>query len=111
MSVQRKGQLSCNACISVLSVASHHKSDGGAGREAELWNSLERFDGQQVRATVVSIDWSLALTVSLKQSPGGEPLCCKINAALLFSRGPATLKLAAFCERSLYAGAIIALIL
>lgn len=99
MSVQRKGQLSCNACISVLSVAFHHKSDGEAGREAELWNSLERFDEHQVTATVVSIDRSLALTVSLKQSPGGEPLCCKINAVVLSSRGPDTHKTAPFGER------------
>lgn len=98
MSVQRKGQLSCNACISVLSVAFHHKSDGEGSRKAELWNSSEGFDEQQV--TVVSIDWSLALTVSLRQSPGGEPLCCKINAVVLFSRGPDTHQIAAFCERS-----------
>lgn len=32
----------------------------------------------------LAIDCFLALTVSLKQSPGGEPLCCKINAVVLF---------------------------
>lgn len=56
----------------------------------KLWNSLERFDERRVTATVVGIDRSLALTVSLKQSPGGGPLCCKTDAVVLLSRGPDT---------------------
>lgn len=57
-------------------------------------------------ATRVSIDRSLALTVSLKQSPGGEPLCCKINADVLFRGAQHTHKTACSVTAPLYAGTV-----
>lgn len=78
MSVERKGQLSCNACISIPSVIFHHKSGEDGEARLELWTSSEGCGEQQIMVTSLSCDWLPALTVSVSQSPGGEPLCCKI---------------------------------
>lgn len=76
MSVQGKGQLSCDAfflSFSIINLMARVEEKWNCGF---LWKALTSSRWW----SLPGFDWLLALTASLKQAAGGEPPRCKIYA-------------------------------